>query len=127
MEGTYKVNFGEKQVGTVEIMRTGLYYEVHCFCCRCTDQMVELIAEREGFRENLGLLLPVEGGLDLKMRTPVKRMGEKALSFSLHLRHGEEEKLVEVAADAPFAYLQQLENAHLVFKQGKAMIALRKK
>lgn len=126
LEGTYKVNFGEKQVGSVEMKRVGLYYELQCCCSRCDGQMVELVAEGKGFRENLGLLLPMEGGLGLKMRIPVKRMGEGKPRFSLHLRHEEEENLIEVDADAPFAFLQQLESAHLVFRQGKAMIAFGK-
>ena len=126
LEGTYKVNFGEKQVGSVEVKRVGLYYELQCRCSRCDGQMVELVAEGKGFWENLGLLLPMEGGLGLKMRIPVKRMGEGQRRFSLHLRHEEEENLIEVDADEPFAFLQQLESAHLVFRQGKAMIAFGK-
>ncbi len=124
LQGTYRVRYEENWVGTVDVVPTGLYYEIICNCRVTGERMLELVAEGQNFQENLGLLVPVAGGFGLKKRIPMKQMGEKDIQFSLRSRL--RQITVMVDPDKPFDYLQQLDHAYLAGDEKRPVIVIRK-
>ena len=126
LEGNYAVYFGSEQVGKVNVLRQGLYYR---FCCRCRlkGEMLCRLRVRCGEKqENLGVLVPVDGGFGLDTRLPVKYLGKGKPEFVLvpkHERTGE--TFVPVYPEEPFAYLSSLKVAYLARKDGIVGILLR--
>lgn len=127
LEGNYGVYYGTAQVGKVNVHRQGLYYR---FCCRCmlTDTAVYRLrvycAEKQ---ENLGILVPMDGGFGLDTKLPTKRLGEGPLSFCLVPKHEIEKGVfVSVYPEEPFAYISRLKEAYLIKKDEKVGIMLKK-
>lgn len=126
MAGTYAVGLGEEKIGTVRLTRWGLYYEISCCCRPVGAQMLELVAQGNGWQEKLGLLAPADGGLRLDRRIPVKRLGEGELTFFVLPREWMQQLQIPIRPEEPFAYLQQLHNAYLVQDGAEMWIELRK-
>ena len=120
LEGTYAVTLNGKKVGTAALSRCGLYYEVACKCHADGDRMLHLVMEGNNFSENLGLLIPMSGALELKKRVPAKRIGEGDIVFFLQGRHAEMAEFVPVAPDAPLPCLHRLKDAVFAVRNGQA-------
>lgn len=123
MDGTYPVMKGGAQVGQAEIRRQGLYYEIRCQCA-ADAQMLELVAAGEGQQKNLGLLFPKGGGLYLEKRMAAKELNLRRAAFYLRPR-GQEETLFPLESEKAFPYLEKLERAYLVKRDGKCWLAFR--
>ena len=68
-------------------------------------------------RENLGLVVPVDGGFGLNTLIPVKRLGEGEPTFSLLPKHDRPPgKFVPISPEEPFAYIERLKKSYLVRK-----------
>lgn len=126
MEGVYDVSFGNQSVGKVIVQRQGLYYRFSCRC-RLTGGVVCRLRVICGDRqENLGILVPVDGGFGLDTKLPVKRLGEKALAFLLVPKlERSVGTFVPVYPEEPFAYISRLKEAYLARKDGQMGIILR--
>lgn len=72
-----------KPIGQVNISRQGLYYVFHCRCRLPENQNVRLLARCGEKEEDLGVLVPMDGGFGLDTRRPVKRLGEGSVTFAL--------------------------------------------
>lgn len=113
MEGTYEVYFGDDRIGTIRLSRRGLYYDLNCRCRNCGDEMMELVAKGRDFQEKLGILAPVEDGIGLERKIPVKHLREEVLRFFVIPRNTDTQHLVLVEQNEPFPYLQKLQYAYL--------------
>ena len=112
MVGTYDVRLGEKNVGTVQVEREGLYYR---FSCRCQvyPQEMKRLWMRLGSKEiDLGLCVPVDGRFGTDKRIPVRQCGEGTPQFYLCRPNGRSQ-FVPLSPEEPFRYLHRLEHAYL--------------
>ena len=120
MEGTYGVYFGKQLMGKVQVLRQGLYYRFICRCRITGDVICRLKLICQGKQENLGVVVPMDGGFGLDTRLPVKRLGEGEPEFVLLPKCAPGEgQFVPVYPDEPFAYLEKLKDAYLVKKEGQ--------
>ena len=125
MEGNYEVCFGNRPCGKVQVLRQGLYY---CFLCRCRisgDVLCRLRVICGEKQEELGVLVPVEGGFGLEKRIPVKRLGEGMPEFRLYVKQESSEgKFIPIIPEEPFSYIARLKDAYLVCRNGQAGILI---
>lgn len=125
MEGVYSVHFANRPVGKVSVHRQGLYYR---FCCRC--RLAEGVVCRlriccAGQQENLGVLVPIDGGFGLDTTLPAKRLGKGTPEFTLVPKHEDiSGTFVPVYPEEPFAYISRLKKAYLTRKDGQLGILL---
>lgn len=124
--GKYDLRLGRDTVGTVQVLREGLYYR---FICRCklTGDVVCRLAVRCGDKqENLGVVVPVGDGFGLDKKLPVKRLGEGQMEFFLGPKHdrvmGE---FVPIRPEEPFAYIARLKNAFLARQEGQIGVVIK--
>ena len=120
LEGTYDVTHNGMRVGTVSLTRQGLYYAIACRCHAAGDQMLRLWVEAGGNIQDLGLLIPAAGALELKRQMPCKRMGEGMPVFSLRGRAEETAQFLPVEADVPFPWLRWLDTCVFAVRKGRA-------
>ncbi len=125
LEGEYVVTFRDRSVGRVSVRKQGLYY---LFCCRCRldcDELCRLQVTCGDRVEDLGILVPVEGGFGMNTRIPVKRFGTGFGEFQLVAgsRMGDR-ILVRIYPDEPFAYIARLKKAYLVRRNGEQFVGI---
>lgn len=126
LEGSYVVYFGKKQVGKVSVQRQGLYYRFSCRCCITGSTVCRLKVQCGGIQENLGILVPVDGGFGLDTRIPAKRMREGVPEFLLVPNHDSPAgTFVSIYPEEPFSYISRLKNAFLERKNGEIGIVLK--
>ena len=120
MEGNYGVYFGNRQVGKVQVLRQGLYYRFLCRCKLTGDIVCRLEVACGGNRENLGVVVPMDGGFGLDTKLPVKRLGEGNMEFRLIPKHeASAGKFVPIYPEEPFAYIERLKDSFLIRKNGQ--------
>lgn len=126
LEETYGVYFGNQLAGKVQVQRQGLYYRFHCRC-QLTGQVVcRLYVHCGENRENLGVVVPMDGGFGLDTQLPVKRVGEGTLEFFLSPKHDPpRETFVPIYPEEPFAYLSRLKEGFLAHQNGQTGVVFR--
>lgn len=126
MTGRYEVMLGGKPIGWMEVRQEGLYY---CFCCRCdlTGSVIyKIIAECGAQKQDLGIVVPVDGRFGLETRVAAKYFPKTVPQFIAVPRHQKlEEKFVAVYPEEPFAYLSKLQNAYLEKRNGQMGVVIR--
>lgn len=121
----YIVNFGKDPAGKVQVIRQGLYYCFHCRCQLTGAVMCRLEAVCGAHRENLGVLVPMDGGFGLDTQVPVKRFKGEEFSFQIIPRHHRPEGIfVPISPEEPFAYIARLKDGFLEVKNGQAGVVL---
>lgn len=117
---------GGKPVGKVQVLRQGLYYAFHCRCRISGETAVRLLARCGERREDLGVLVPMEGGFGLDTHRPVKHLGEGEIQFLLASKHDPPQTyFAPISPEEPFAYLQRLKDAYLETRNGQKGAAWR--
>ena len=117
MQGKHKVIYEGRAVGTVELIRQGLYYLVHCVCTVADGEIHRLYAEDE----KLGVLIPEGDSLVLKTRVAAKRLKE-GCTFSL------DENAVEyipIRKGEPFPRLEKVREGKLIFRDGEPCLLVK--
>ena len=115
-----ELTFGGKSIGRVWAERQGLYYVFRCRCRLSGEAAFRLLATCGKNQEDLGILVPIDGGFGLDTRRPVKRLGEGELSFRLVSKHdAPRTHFAPISPEEPFAYLQRLKDAYLAEKDGQ--------
>ena len=126
MEKWYPVHMGSSAVGKVRVIQQGLYYVFRCRCRVGETVMCRLSVCCGEKREDLGIVVPVDGGFGLETRLPVKRLGQGELAFFLTPKGTlEAETIIPVYPEEPFAYLSQLKRAYLIKRDGQCCIGLK--
>lgn len=126
MEGCYGVHFGNQLAGKVTVQRQGLYYRFSCRCRMTGETVCRLRVVCGDKQENLGILVPMDGGFGLDTKLPAKRLGEGQPEFTLipkHERSGG--TFVPIYPEEPFAYIARLKDAYLVRKNGSVGILIK--
>lgn len=114
MEGTYGVYFGTQLAGKVQVQRQGLYYRFTCRCRLTGEVMCRLRVTSGGRRENLGVVVPMDGGFGLDTRLPAKNLGEGEIAFSLVPKHDIPTVAVSpVYPEEPFSYIARFKREFL--------------
>ena len=112
--------FGDRPVGCVRVERQGLYYLFRCRVRLSGEAAFRLCVTCGENREDLGILVPMEGSFGLDTRRPVKRLGEGELTFRLVSKHDTPRThFAPISPEEPFAYLQRLKDAYLAEKDGQ--------
>lgn len=125
MQNEYLVTSGEETIGRVQVQRQGLYYYIHCRCNITGCVRYQLVASSEQNTVDLGLCVPMDGKFGVETKIPCKRLGEGSFSFRLVPRRRKSAaNFVPVSPDEPFAYIRQLQNAHLARLEGAVGIVL---
>ena len=112
MVGIYDVWDGQRKAGTVQVEQQGLYYH---FFCRCSTERPEMLRlwMGQGNREvDLGLCVPVDGGIGTEKRIPVKQCGQGVPCFFLRSQ-SIRKKFIPLSPEEPFRYIHRLGNAYL--------------
>ena len=111
---TYPIMLGDQHVGEAEVFRQGMFYRISCRC-----SAAEALGKRltvQGDKEaDLGLCVPMEGGVGLNTGIAVKHVGEGPLCFDLTVE-ASAGKFIPVRADAPFDKLDQILNSVLAIR-----------
>ena len=117
--GSYAVYLGDKTAGKLQIEKEGLYYRLTCRCVVPDDLVYRLFAVTDQRRENLGVVLPENGGYVLQRKIPAKRL-QPGCRFLLSAR-GETNTgtFVPVYPEEPFSYISRLETAFLEVRNGQ--------
>lgn len=120
MEENYGVYFGNQLAGKVQVLRQGLYYRFICRCKLTGDVVCRLGVSCGDKRENLGVVIPMDGGFGLDTKIPAKRLGEGKMEFYLIPKHDiPTGKFVPIYPEEPFAYIERLKDAYLAKKDGQ--------
>ena len=125
MEGNYSVYFGNSQCGKVQVLRQGLYFRFICRCRLSSDILCRLQLDCGDIREDLGILVPVDGGFGLDKKIPAKRIGEGIPSFRITANtEKNREQFVPICPEEPFAYIARLKESYLVRRDGQTGILI---
>ena len=110
----YEVFQDGKAVGTVKIIREGLYCRFSCRCRPMGEDMLRLwmiCGEKE---TDLGLCVPMDGGFGTEKRIPVRACGTGTPEFVLRDKDDTlRGKFIPLCPEEPFQYLHRLEKAFL--------------
>ena len=122
----YEVFQDEKAVGTVEMIREGLYVHFSCRCEPVHRDMIRLWMVCGEKEIDLGLCVPMEGGFGTEKRIPAKHCGPGEPKFCL--RHKDDTlrgKFIPLSPEEPFQYLHKLETAFLEKRGTRLGIVIR--
>lgn len=120
MIGHYDIVLGNQSIGKAEVIREGLYYRFRCKCSLSGEVMYQLKVVCGENENSLGICVPVAGGFGVNTCLPIKTVGEGDFSFYAFPRHTDMKgKFVPICADEPFAYIENLQNLHLEFRNGE--------
>ena len=112
-------------VGTAEIAKEGLYYRFFCKCKPPGDGIYRVIVSDGNTTRNLGICIPCNDQFILRTRVPQKYFTGENLLFSVICKADEkQEKAIPVFTGMAFAYLEQLETAHLKIVNGQPSIVI---
>jgi len=112
-----ELTFGDRPLGWVRVERQGLYYLFRCRCQLSGEAAFRLLVSCGEKQEDLGILVPMEGGFGLDTRRPVKRLGEGTLSFRLVSNHdAPKNRFGPIYPEEPYTYLQKHKDAYLAGK-----------
>ena len=126
MEGTYEILLGSRAVGKVQVTKQGLYYRFSGRCTLSEGEVCRLQVSCGNVWENLGVLIPVEGGFGVEKKLPVRRFGEGIPSFQILGKQPQPAgKFVPIYPEEPFAYLARLKDAFLATQNGQVGIVIR--
>ena len=115
-----EVTIGNQCVGRVQVRRQGLYYVFRCRCSLSGQTLWYLEAVCGEKRENLGVLVPIDGVFGLDTRRPVKNLGEGKIQFALRPKQDRPRAhFATIYPEEPFAYIQKLKDAFLETRNGQ--------
>ena len=127
MEKSFAVTLGGKPVGKVLVNRQGLYMSFHCRCDLKGDEIYRLVVACGGSRQNLGVLIPGEGGFVLQRKVPAKQIGEGDMTFTLTTKQTPvSDVFVPIRPEEPFAYIHRLKESFLTIRDGQPGICIQK-
>lgn len=126
LESCFAVYFGNQAVGKVRVTKQGLYYHFSCRCRIGAEIVCRLAVSCGEKRENLGIVVPVDGGFGLDTKIPIKRLEEGKMEFFLIPKHDVSDgQAVRVYPEEPFAYISRLKDAYLVKQKGQPYIVIK--
>lgn len=134
MIDSYDVMLNGEPVGTVRLIKQGLYYAVQCRCCVASREIYRLYAHCGADRIRLGVPVPQGNGLVLETKIPAKKLNTQSVEFYIEsdtvrqqteARSDDPRKFITVYPDEPFAYLAKLKNSYMETRNGKPGIMIK--
>ena len=117
----YQVYFGKIVVGTVQLIRNGLYYRVKC-CCRFPQLgRYRIYAVSKNSKIDLGLCVPIDSGFGFNTSVKAKLFDSDEIRFEALL---DESTFIPVEMDQPFSFLTVLQHCRFAIYNGKAGIII---
>lgn len=125
LKDTYSVYLHNKPVGEAHVTPQGLYYNISCSCDLDKNQIYEVILCGKEIKQNLGILAPENGRLNLVKKMPAKRFIDSEVSFCV-VERGKQDANVffPVCEESPFDYIDRLQDAFLSKKDGTVGICI---
>ena len=121
------VSLDQRVVGTVEMQKKGLYYQL---CCRCklpAGKIYRLKAVCEHNTVDLGICVPFEDDFGVDKSVPVKCFDTKIVSFYLFANSGETNDIfIPLETEKPFSNLQNIMDAKFERRDGVPGLLLTK-
>lgn len=119
MRNCYEIFLADQPIGTAEVTQEGLYYRFWCCCQLSGEVMYQIKVVCEGRESSLGVCVPLYGGFGVETKVAIKKIGKGEMRFYVTPRHFDlQGKFVPISADAPFVYIEKLENAHMAVVNG---------
>lgn len=107
-------------IGEARVSRQGLYYDIRCACKCCGDSAVRAVVQCGDQKADLGILVPEGNVYAASTRIAVSKLGTGFFRFFVQSKHGtEQQPLVPIKPEEPFAYISQLENIRLQKENGR--------
>lgn len=126
MDASYQILHEKNTVGTCTAVQEGLYIRFSCKCTVPQGEIYTAYLRSEGCEIKLGIPIPEGSGYTLEKRIPAKRIPGGSLSVILRSKADEKKKRFSpIYPDEPFAYLDKLENAFLLIRDGRMGIVIR--
>lgn len=113
----YKVTYRDVEAGRVELVQHGLYYEIKC-CCQYMDGLFRLVDVCDNGTVTIGVCVPVENGLEIQRRIPVKALGTGNHAFELTCNSNNVMDFVPLNVQLPTGYLRELDKAVFGIRDG---------
>ena len=114
-------------MGKARVLRQGLYYAFRCRCQLPEGEVFRLCVTCGERKENLGVVIPMDGGFGLDTKIPAKRLGEGVMEFRLLSKHTSSEgAFVPICPEEPFQYISRLKESFLIRKNGQLGITVEK-
>lgn len=126
MEGQYPVFYNEQVIGSVQIRRIGLYYELKCSCSSKMEGIWRLFVINEGRIEDLGVLVLENRGMCLLKRIAIKNLAIQKPVFGIRNNAEMVKDAVAIHAEKPFAYLTKIDCAYLIMDGKERKIGFQK-
>lgn len=99
---------GGEPVGKVFVERQGLYYRFRCRCCLTGNVMYRILACCGEDKQDLGILVPMEGDFGLQKRLAVKLFPEGTPRFLAVPRHRQlHAGFQDMSPQEPFSYIEE--------------------
>jgi len=119
LEGIYPVFLNNKQVGTIRIVKQGLYYSFEAVCTTEIMRIYRLIMVVGDIKTDLGVCVPQSGGFGFRKRLPVKNVvdGEPAF-YILHKSEQWNNTVGRICPGKPIVQLASLRNKALQITEG---------
>ncbi len=126
MKQTFDVYLGNQKAGTAQVEKKGLYYRISSRC-RLTGAVIYKLVVTCGDKDvKLGVFVPDGDAFSMVTTIPIKHIGDGQMQFKIVPRHAPvKEHFIPLTADEPFAYISQLEDAHLQRRDDTVGIVLR--
>lgn len=119
----FRIMHGDTATGRAQVEKQGLYY---CISCKCSTEkgMCQIEVQGDKGTVNLGTCVPVPGGIGLRTKIAVKRLG-RIQSFEQR-KKGETEGLwIPLEPTEPIEQLGRIKNACLCYSDGQAGLLLK--
>lgn len=114
MNQTFDVYLGNQVTGKAEVEKQGLYYRISSRCQLTGAVIYRLVVSCGDKETKLGIFVPDDEAFSMVTTIPVKHIGTGEMHFKIVPKHQPvKEHFIPLTADQPFAYISQLENAHL--------------
>ena len=117
----YSVYLGDRIVGSVELVRRGLYYNFSGNFRLPKNSIYRITVSDGEHNVDLGICVPCAGGFELKKTVPVKHFAGKSFSFRAELNSRTQE-FIPVSEDKQIECLTNLRNAKFALCDGTAGI-----
>jgi hypothetical protein len=104
----YSVAMNGQDIGTVSMVRKGLYVEIECACSYPQREFQRLYMVFDDKKLDLGILIPKGEEYVIRKKIPVKYLGNGSVSFRIEPAAGCKNELVELFPDKPFPYVHRV-------------------
>lgn len=127
MEKIYSIYLEDHPIGTAEVCRQGLFYQIRCTCGCKSGHPYRITVKGTTATVSLGQCVPRGDVCGMFCRIGIKRIGAGELHFYATEAHVcEAGRFIAVIEEVPFASIPLLRHAVLAEKDGRIGIVTKK-